>query len=219
MDDESREIYKTGVQVCDFGVVNAADFPKGSRSEVNFKLIAAKIPIIEASGALQESNIGEQATAIKELAYVALLNYMRKINKTVRGLSIDYPDLMELFRMPHGSSYQKALAAGMAYHANSAAYEELMCNDGGLPEDFRAVLLAKITNLETATTKRNTAKGKEVGATASIATEIKTVFDAIMRLRGTVPNVYENNPAKLAEWESASHIQQPPKRTIRDEKK
>lgn len=218
MDDETKEIYYAGARARDFGAENAADFPANSRGDVNFKVLAAKIPVIEASGALRESNIGKQATVSKEAAAALLLNYMRKINRTTRGLGVDHPEIAELFRIPHGSSYQKMLAAGTAYYENSEANEELLV-DGSLPEDFRAVLLAKINALGTAMTGQNEAKGAEVGATATIAAEIKEIFDAIRRLRGIVPNVYEDNPAKLAQWESASRIQSPPKKKKTEEPK
>ena len=41
---------------------------------------------------------------------------------------------------------------------------------------------------------------------------MKEMNDALRRLRGIVPNVYEDDAAKLGEWMSVSHIPSAPKK-------
>lgn len=211
MDDITREYFNTFGSTRDFGAANAADFPKNSAGDVNFKILIAKIPVVEASGALQESNISLQATASKAMAAASLLDYLRKINRTARAAGVDHPEIAELFRMPHGNNQQKLLAAAMAFHTDGAAHESVLI-EYGRPADFLAVLQTKINDFEAATTGQNLAKDSQVGATANIDAEMEAMHNALRRLRGIVPNVYENNPAKLAEWKSASHVKEPPKK-------
>lgn len=205
MDDTTREFFNTYVRVRDYGVTNAADFPPASRGGINFKVFVDKIPIVEASGSLQESNIGKQATASKVTAAELLRQYLRKTNRTARAASVDHPELGELFRMPHDNNYQKLIASAMAFHTNAGTHKEAL-KDFGMPDDFLTVLQTRIDDLQAATSDQNVAKDTKVGATANIDSEMKEMGDALRRLRGIVPNVYEDNPAKLAEWESASHV-------------
>ncbi|CAN5467495.1 hypothetical protein BH10ACI1_BH10ACI1_11020 [soil metagenome] len=211
MTDETREFFNTFVRVRDFGVTNTTDFPRDSKGDLNFKIFIAKIPIVEASGALQESNIGKETTLSKEIAAALLRQYLRKINRTARSAGVDHPELAELFRMPHGNNYQKLSAAAMAFHTNSSEHNDELI-DFGMPADFRTVLLNRINALQSATTEQNLAKDSKVGATANIEAEINEMYKALLRLRGIVPNVYEDNPAKLAEWASASHIKRAPEK-------
>jgi hypothetical protein len=206
MDDETREFYNTFVSVLAFYLANTADFPPTSAGGRNFKVFEEKIPIVEASGALRESNIDKQATASKVIAAALLSAYLRKINRTARGAGVDHPEIAVLFRLPHGNNYQKLLAAAMAFHTNGTAHKTILIDEFGMPEDFLTVLQSRIDALQAATGEQDTTKTAKVGATANIEAEMKAMHDALRRLRAIVPNVYEDNPAKLAEWATASHV-------------
>ncbi|HEX8369229.1 MAG TPA: hypothetical protein VF604_11865 [Pyrinomonadaceae bacterium] len=210
MRDIEREYYKTYVRVRDFGLENAADFPNGSAGATNFQIIATELPKVEASGALQESNIGKAATVSKKSAAVELRADMREIAETARSLAVDSPEIGALFLMPRGNSYQTLLAAATAFYNNSAESEEDLIAYG-LPAAFRADLQAGITALQEATGEQNTTKDTKTGASGAVGASMKIMNQSLRRLRGIVVNVYRNNPAKLAAWASASHVQRPAK--------
>jgi predicted KAP-like P-loop ATPase len=212
------ELFNTFFRVRDFGATNAADFSAGSKGDVNFKLFIDKVPLIEASSAVKESNDGTTKTKMKESAVEFLLDYMRKINRTARGAGVDHPEVGELFRMPQGSSFQKILAAANAFLANATVVEnkEILI-EFGMPSGFLAVLEDRIEDLEELMSEHNEIKDSKIGATANIESVTQELTDALRRLRGIVPNIYEDNPAKIAEWTSASHIKQPPKKKKKDE--
>lgn len=211
MTDLEREYYNTYVRVRDFGLENAADFPIGSVGDLNFKKFQPEIEKIEASGALQESNIGKQATSMKETAAAAMLDDLREINRTARAMAVDDPSIGKLFLMPHGNNYQKLLAAAMAFHKNSEAFETQLI-DYGMPANFRAELQSAIDAFEVAISEQNQAKDLKTGATGEIGGCMKISNEALRRLRGVVPNVYRNNPAKFAAWASASHVERASKK-------
>lgn len=217
MDDETREFYNTFVSVLAFFLASKADFPPASAGGRNFKVFADKIPVVEASGALRESNIDKQATASKVIAAALLLAYLRKINRTARGAGVDYPEIAVLFRLPHGNNYQKLLAAAMAFHTNGTTHKDLLINEFDMPEDFLTVLQSRIDTLQAATGEQAGTKTAKAGATANIEAEMEEMHKALRRLRAIVPNVYEDNPAKLAEWAAASHVRTPAKKTTRAE--
>lgn len=212
------ELFNTFLRVRDFGVTNSADFPADSKGGINFKLFIDKVPLIEASSAIKESNDGATKTKIKEAAAALLLDYMRKINRTARAAGVDHPEVGELFRMPHGSSYQKLIAAANAFLTNALVAETKgILVEYGLPISFHSLLRRRIDDLQELISEHNEIKDSKVGATASIESITQELSDALRRLRGIVWNTYEDNPAKLAEWTSASHIKQPPKREKKDE--
>lgn len=208
MDDVTREFFNTFVRVRGYGTTNAADFPPASAGGIAFKVFVDKIPIVEASGALQESNIGKQATASKISAAALLRLYLSKINRTARAASVDHPEIGALFRMPNDNNYQKLIAAAMAFHTNATGNKEVLM-EFGMPDDFLTVLQTRINDLQDATDEQGITKGSQVGATANIDAEMEAMHNALRKLRGIVPNTYEDNPAKLAEWATASHIEKP----------
>jgi len=198
-------------RIRDFALANPSFFPNGSRADVNFKVMIEGIPKVEASGALQKSNIGKAATVTKESIAASIWLRLRKLNRTARGLAVDRPEIGELFRMPHGDNYQVLLAAAMAFHTNSEPYEAELIECGMRP-NFRTDLLSDINDFQAAIGDQNEAKGTKVGATGNIKAEMKLMHDAWKRLLGIVPNILEDNPAKLAEWTSACHVKRPPKK-------
>lgn len=184
---------------------------EGSAGDVNFKILPPEIVKVENSGALQESNIGKQATSMKETAAADILTDMREINRTARALGVDDPSIGKLFQMPHGNNYQKLLAAAMAFHKNSEGFETQLI-DYGLSANFRAELQTSIDAFEAAIGEQNQAKDVRTGATGEIGSCMEIMNGALRRLRGIVPNVYRSNAAKLASWASASHVERAPQK-------
>lgn len=206
------EYCKTYARVRDFGAANEATFPKSSKAGQNFQIIADELEKVEASGALQESNIGRSATASKESAAIAVRDRVRRVNRTARSLAVDHPEIGELFRMPHGNGYQKLINAANAFYENSAKYEQEFI-ESGLAPTFRADLLADIAALQQAITGQNEANDATTGATGAVAESMQIMNKAFRRLRGIVPNAFENDASKLAAWTSASHVARPSKTT------
>ena len=80
----------------------------------------------------------------------------------------------------------------------------------GLPSDFAAQLNAKITAFEASLTAQNTGRDSQVEATAAIEDEIAEALNDVREVDGIVRNVFFDQPAKLAAWESARHIESRP---------
>ena len=211
MTDLEIEYLNAYRRVRDFGAENGDDFPAGSVGAAQFAVFAAEIPAVEASGEMQTSNIGRVATVSKETAAAEVLEDMREINRTARAVGVDNPAVAALFRMPHDNGYQKLLAAAMAFHTNSAAPNEAILLSYGLPAGFRAALQSNIDDLQAAIVGQNEARAAQTGATGEVGASLERMNQALRRLRGIVPNVYRNNPAKLAAWASASHVARPKK--------
>ncbi|MBS1796896.1 MAG: hypothetical protein JSS81_23925 [Acidobacteria bacterium] len=210
MKDEERNYYNAFVKIRDFGTANEGAIGHYPMATANFALVAAGVEAIEASGELQSSGAIGQGVARKDFVLDTLMSMMRSINRTSRTLAVDDPPVAELFRMPHGNNEQKTLAAARAFLTNAGPLEARF-REAGMRDGFLANLERAIENYAQAISQKNTASTTGVGATAKIGATIRDTLKAVRRLRGIVPNIFEDDPAKLAEWASASHVERPPK--------
>lgn len=211
MNDKERNYYNAFVRVRDFGAENAADFPAGSAGAKNFALVGAAVDEMEQSGAIQTSGASGQMTAQKDVAIAEVREDLRAINRTARALAVDDSGIGELFRMPYGGNEQNLLAAARSFLTNAAPLQRQFV-EYGLPDDFLEDLQADIANFERAVSGKSAASGEKVSATASIGSAVKNGLEGLRRLRAIVPNKYRDNPAKLAAWTSAGHVERPAKK-------
>ena len=206
MNDLERNYYNAFVGVRNFGADNAADFKDGTAGARNFAAVGAAALEMEQSGAVQVSGASGQMTMQKGLAIAQLREDLRAINRTARALAVDDSAVGELFRMPNGSSEQKLLAVARAFLTGATPLKDQFI-EYGLPDDFIEDLQADINDFEQSVTEKSSASGEKVSATASIGGAVKNGLEALRRLRAIVPNKYRDNPAKLAVWTTASHVE------------
>ena len=211
MNDLERNYYNAFVSVRDFGAENTADFPVGSAGANNFAVVGAAVVEIQQSGATQTSGASGQATMQKEVAIAELREDLRAINRTARALAVDDSAIGELFRLPYGSNQQNLLAAARAFLTNATPLKNQFV-EYGLPADFPGDLQTDITNFEQAVSGKSAASSEKVSATASIGNAVQDGLEALRRLRAIVPNKYRDNPAKLAAWTSACHVERAAKK-------
>ncbi len=80
-----------------------------------------------------------------------------------------------------------------------------------MPVTFLEDLAASIDSFESAANSQNLNRSKRIAATAAIKAVIARGVRAVRTLDSIVRNKYANDPAKLAAWESASHLESPNK--------
>jgi len=211
MNDKERNYYNTFVSVRDFGAENTADFPAGSAGANNFASVGAAADEMEQSGAAQTSGASGQATMQKDVALAELREDLRAINRTARALAVDDSAIGEMFRMLSGNNEQNLLAAARTFLTNAAPLKNQFI-EYGLPADFLDDLQSDITAFEQAASGKSTATGEKVSATASIGNAVQNGLEGLRRLQAIVPNKYRDNPAKLAAWTSASHVERAAKK-------
>lgn len=206
MDDVSRSFLNTFTRVRDFGAENAADFKAGTPGGDNMAAVGAAVDAMESAGAAQASGAASQMTMGKSLALAAIRSRLRAIRRTARAIAVDDPPVAELFRMPAGSNEQVWLAAARAFIANATPIQAQFVAYG-MRASFLTDLQSDIDEYDAAVAARDAATDAQIAATASIETAVHNGLDALRRLRGIVRNIYDNNPAKLAAWISASHVE------------
>jgi hypothetical protein len=108
--------------------------------------------------------------------------------------------------MPRHDGDQELLNTARAFAADAAPFQAQFASLNLAPT-FIADLNADIADFETAIKGKGTGKGKKAGATTGLGKIIHDAGIALHVLNTIVPNTYANNPAKLAEWVIASHVE------------
>jgi hypothetical protein len=215
MNDQDVRTYEMGVRVRDFHNQNAASFPSGSMGATLFATITSAVTRVANAMANQTGGSSDfhEGTMSKAAAGEAVRQSLERLRRTTRSMAQaegnDHLDAK--FRIPRKPSHQALLVTARA----SAAEAETMIDQlvaYGLPIDFPDTLNAQITALDTAISSQNTGLESQVAATREIEDSLEELITAVRQVNGIVHNVFHDNPAKLAAWETARHIERAPKK-------
>jgi hypothetical protein len=200
------------IRVRQCGVVHAGAFPAGSRGAELFQTLDASIRGLGGHATAQVSARYEsrEGTRLKNLALAALQEDLKAINRTARVIALTIPGLEEKFRVPYNVGAQEWLAAGRAF-AEAAEPLKAEFISRGLPADFLENLRADLDALQELIDSRARKNTAGVAATVAIDDAIERGLNAVRELDAIVRNVFRDDPATLAEWTSASHVERAPR--------
>lgn len=212
MKDTSQRALSMGRRVKEFTAANSASFTNGSRASLLITNVNAAVQELEQQGSRQDaaSASGREATERKKGALASMLDKMRPVSGTARGMEKLARGIGDRFRMPRGSE-QAAINRAHAF-VDEAGTITTEFTDRGLPASFLTELGASITEVENAREAQNQARREESAATAAISLAEQQLMDAVRELSPIVRNIFRNDPAKLASWESASRVERAPRR-------
>jgi hypothetical protein len=195
-------------RVRDFGAARAASFPQDSLGGEQFAVVDAVVEDLSREAATQSSGVSsvQQATASRNGARETLRESLQAITRTARAMALDTPGLENKFRLPRSGSDQALLNTARAFAADALPLKaEFIRHE--LPATFLEDLQTDIADLERAIGSQNTGRGAHVTATASITAAIERGMSAARRLDAVIRNKFRDDPATLAAWESARHIE------------
>ncbi len=190
---------------------NAADFPKDSPGDKTAKRFAEAVTLIETLAGQQMSQILRQNTSIKENALERLIRLLQRMNRAANALAEEVEGIEDRFRLPRRRSEEIWVAAARAFYTDSAPFETEF-QDFDLPATFRADLLTRIRDVETASTEADIAGEQKGGATGGMVAAFSKAGKLSRRLNAIVLNKYADDPQKLAAWAISSHLEAAPKR-------
>jgi hypothetical protein len=192
-----------------FGIANAADFPPASMGGQQFALIHAAVPQTATLGAAQVS--GADAAHSSVMSKVAgrfhLHDDLLGITTAAHSLVLlGTAGLDGKFLMPRSGGDQALLNSARAFQTDAAAFSAQLISLG-LPATFLTQLGTDITAFEASITAKGAGVGAQAGATGGLENTAHQAAIALHVLKTIVPNIYKNNPAKLAAWATASHVE------------
>lgn len=186
----------------------AASFPPGSFAAEMSEEINSVVQALGDALASQTSglNSAQQATAAREAARQTLRADLQAITRTARAMALDTPGLENKFRLPRSGSDQALLAAARAFATDAAPLKaEFVRHE--MPASFIEDLRAHTADLERAMGEQNTGRGTHISATASIESVIERGMNAARKLDAIVRNKFRDDPATIAAWDSARHVE------------
>lgn len=131
---------------------------------------------------------------------------LRRIARTAKIIEKKNPDFVNAFEVPRGNfSYQELIDKAQTF-ATERLKNEADFDKYGLNDAFFDELRQDVAELGDASEGQADAKRGAVGATADTEAILEKSLDVRSELKVAIENHYRNDPAKLAEWLTASHI-------------
>jgi len=152
------------------------------------------------------------ATESRAAARAALREDLEAIARTAKAMADEISGIEQKFRLPRGNNDQNLLNVARAFAADAAPLAaQFIAHE--MPADFLTDLNDDIAALEAAIAVQAEGVEDHVGSRAAIGQALEDGLKEIRTMDAGIRNKYANDPATLAEWTSASHIERAPKRS------
>ncbi len=147
-----------------------------------------------------------ERTVATATARAALYDHLLALTVTARAVALDTPGLETKLRRPRRGTDQALRTAGRACAADAVPLAGAF-QQHEMPANFVDALHADIAALEEALSGRARSRDAHVAATAALDATMERGIKAVRRLQAMVRNTFRDDPAALAAWESASHVE------------
>lgn len=168
---------------------------------------------LEQHGTAQSSSssAAKTSTGAKKLARDNVRRKMTAISETARVMESTVPGSATTFRLPNTNADQSLLNAARAFVAAATPLKnEFISRE--MPASFLEDLTGAINSYESAVNSKNLSTEMRVTATAAIDAVIERGRELVRELDVIVGNKFRDDPATMAAWESASHVERSPRR-------
>lgn len=198
-----------------FMIDNAADFPSGSPGRKATAVHISIIEEVESLAARQRSGIDDsrQHTSVKDDHLDDLIEIIRDMNRVANAFADEVPGIEQKFRLPRSRSEKNYLITAQSYLTDAEALKAKFIEfgmDAEFLDDLQAAMLAvkgKGSDADSAVESQSAATGGLLDAIQrGMANSRK--LDAIIKIK------YRSNPAMLAAWAVASHLEREPRSAV-----
>lgn len=208
---EKREQEKV-IKSDDFTQENNGDFAANAFATAQFAALHAKRDEIAAE---QETKISADGGARQNYEIAAeaedkLDQITEEVADFAASMTDEFPALEEKFRKPRGSSRRNKIAVARTFAADAAEFKASFI-ERGLDADFIEKLTTRAANLELALSKAISETAKRVGAVSRRPQLIREALKIIKSVDPIIRKRYQSDPAKLAAWKFATHVERDPK--------
>lgn len=212
MEDKNLRIYEMILRVADFGTEYAAFFPATSFGGQLFAKVRAAATELgnQLSKQVSGSTSAREGTSGKAAAREALLNALQRLRSTARAMSATIPGIESKFRIPRNATDQMLIATAEAFVADATPLKDDFIRFA-MPANFLEDLTEHVAEFRNALTRQQTGKGKSVMANAAMDDIRAGALADIRQLDAIVPNTFHDDPARLAAWTTARHVERAPR--------
>src|SRR5205085_10189395 len=132
---------------------------------------------------------------------------LKAMRGTAKVMGLDHSEVKGSFERLSTDNSDQTLIADARSAVQTATPLKARFIEYGLEADFIDKMTENADSLERYMSLQTESVGARVNATASINQTLKHVDELIAKLDVIVRNKYRNDPAKLAAWESARHLE------------
>ena len=200
------------------GQQRAATFPANSRGHELYAAVTTSVVNMERYSAEQamHAHAYSEKSAQKNVADEALHDFMETISHIARSMNRSDPGTAEKFRLPSNRDGEMWLATARGFATDAVPLTDEFVRRGMAP-DLVDDLKSRILAVEQAVAGQAQAWAGRVRSTAGLAEAARQGLEAVRELDPIVRNIYADNEAELAAWESASHVERAPRRAAEEE--
>ncbi|MBV9659249.1 MAG: hypothetical protein JO295_14205 [Verrucomicrobia bacterium] len=215
-----------------FGTNNAADWTptkaaNATPAQLNAQALFAQLNTAETGviARLATLSAGQQSGAAdfhggvtsKSALRHGILEEMRSCNEAAAAIAHaqNKPEIMDDFRLPHGVSDEVLAARALSFADKAQAWEDEFIKLGK-DDDFIQELKDRVTAFSQAKDDKGVGLQKQKGAGGGLDATIAEGLVVLHQLTVLLKNLYKNQPDKLAELVTATHVQRAPKRKKQD---
>ena len=213
MNDKQRRSYARGTSVDAFMSAHAADFPAGSKGgELAARLgqELARLSTLDVAK-VSSASARQQATAGRRELRDSLRAQLAAVSDTAEVIGLDHPEVRGLFpRARPDNTDQTLLAVARAFVAAATPLKALFV-EYELAPDFIARMDSDADAFEAQMTRQTEGTGSRISTNVAITAALGRVDELVDRLDIVVSNKYCKDPARLAAWQSAHHLDRAPR--------
>lgn len=213
MDELERVITECLQKINSFGQENQTAISANTKAKAAFAAIADYLAQLDETGALRNSANETKLTqsGFRRMRRSELYSYLLWMSRNARDIAKTDKTFVNKFRVPReGLTDALILETARSFYADSEAASETFVGYG-FPETFRTDLDALTDEFDDAINAQDAALRERIASNAEIDDVIDRALSGRRTLLVIVPNLFRNNPAKLADWTAASYIKKLPK--------
>jgi len=140
-----------------------------------------------------------------------VLEFLRGISAIARHLPEEtFPGVAEEFRLPDNRSYPVVMATARSFLTHAGPFKATFV-EAGMPADFDEQLSDALASFDAASARKHSGRTARSGGTAGLQATAREAVRLVRQLGSIFTWQFRNDPVRLAEWKTASHIERPPK--------
>lgn len=207
-------------RVLDVLPVEFADLPKNSDASAAAADLQTQYNAVVGESGEQSAfeGTGEEGTALRAVARQNIRDYLSTLARTARSIARKTPGFDKNYPPPSGMDNAQLLNEARAV-APKALADRTIFIGRGLTLEFLESVDGFITDFDASQDVTNVADGSRGASVSSKNTAYEKGLDDVDVLNDFIRNFYRSQPAKLAAWKIASHVERSAKRAKGDEPK
>ena len=200
-------------RVLDIMPVEFADLPAGSVAATAAADLQTQYNTVVSESAEQSSfeGTGKEGTALRAVARENIRDYLSTLGRTAKVVSRETPGFDKNYPLVSAMDDTELLNTARAV-APKALADETIFVGRGLTNDFLVSIDGFINDFDASQDTSNIADGSRGASVSDKNTAYESGLDDVDILNDFIRNFYRNQPAKLAAWKIASHIERSPKK-------